>query len=66
MLGVLKVEICVPRCHDRNRGKVPGVIVIVEVFRVNRLAPEVTHRLLSKEYVAATPALYHRLGSNSL
>jgi carboxymethylenebutenolidase len=47
-------------------GKVPGVIVIMEAFGVNKHIQEVTDRLSREGYVAVAPVLYHRLGSNPL
>ena len=43
-------------------GKVPGVIVIMGAFGVNRHIQEVTDNLPRDGYVAVAPVLYHRLG----
>jgi carboxymethylenebutenolidase len=47
-------------------GKVPGVIVVMEAFGVNKHIQAVTDRLSREGYVAVAPVLYHRLGSNPL
>ena len=52
--------------QPETTGKVPGVIVIMEAFGVNKHIQEVTDKLSRESYVAMAPVLYHRLGSNPL
>jgi carboxymethylenebutenolidase len=50
--------------QPETTGEVPGVIVIMEAFGVNKHIQEVTDKLSREGYVAVAPVLYHRLGSN--
>ncbi|MGH8068946.1 MAG: dienelactone hydrolase family protein [Candidatus Entotheonellia bacterium] len=52
--------------QPETTGKVPGVIVIMEAFGVNKHIQEVTATLSREGYVAVAPVLYHRLGSHPL
>jgi carboxymethylenebutenolidase len=52
--------------QPETTGKVPGVIVIMEAFGVNKHLQEVTDNPSRRGYVAVAPVLYHRLGSNPL
>jgi carboxymethylenebutenolidase len=52
--------------QPETTGKVPGVIVIMEAFGVNKHIQEVTDNLFKEGFVAVAPVLYHRLGSNPL
>jgi carboxymethylenebutenolidase len=58
----MRVYLSQPETTDR----VPGVIVIMEAFGVNKHIQEVTDKFSRAGYVAVAPALYHRLGSNPL
>ena len=52
--------------QPETTGKVPGVIVVMEAFGVNKHIQEVTATLAREGYVAVAPVFYHRLGSNPL
>jgi carboxymethylenebutenolidase len=52
--------------QPETAGKVPGVIVIMEAFGVNKHIQEVTDKFSREGYVVVAPVLYHRLGSNPL
>jgi Dienelactone hydrolase family len=47
-------------------GQVPGLLVTVGAFGVNKHTQEVTDKLAHEGYAAVAPVLYHRLGSNPL
>jgi carboxymethylenebutenolidase len=52
--------------QPEGTGTVPGVLVIMEAFGVNKHIQEGTDKLPREGYVAVAPVLYHRLGSNPL
>jgi carboxymethylenebutenolidase len=52
--------------QPETAGQVPGVLVIMEAFGVNKHIQGVTDKLAREGYVAVAPVLYHRLGSNPL
>jgi dienelactone hydrolase len=52
--------------QPETTGQVPGLLVIMEAFGVNKHIQEVTDKLTREGYVAVAPVLYHRLGSNPL
>jgi carboxymethylenebutenolidase len=52
--------------QPETTGKVPGVLVIMEAFGVNKHIQEVADKLSREGYVAVAPVLYHRLGFNPL
>jgi carboxymethylenebutenolidase len=58
----MRVYLSQPETAD----KVPGMIVIMEAFGVNKHIQEVTDKLSRDGYVAVAPVLYHRLSSNPL
>ena len=47
-------------------GKVPGGIVIMEAFGVNKHSQKVADKLPTEGYEAVAPVLYHRVGSNPI
>jgi len=52
--------------QPETAAKVPGIVVIMEAFGVNKHIQEGTDRLSREGYVAVAPVLYHRLGSHPL
>jgi dienelactone hydrolase len=52
--------------QPETTDKVPGILVIMEIFGVNKPIQEVTDRLSREDDVAVAPVLYHRLGANRL
>jgi carboxymethylenebutenolidase len=50
--------------QPETTGKVPGVLVIMEAFGVNKHTQAVTDKLAREGHVAVAPVLYHRLGAN--
>jgi dienelactone hydrolase len=47
-------------------GQVPGLLVTVGAFGVNKYTQEVTDKLAHEGYATVAPVLYHRPGSNPL
>ena len=50
--------------QPKTTDKVPGIIVMMGVFGVNKPNQDVADQRSGEDYVTVAPALYHRLGSN--
>jgi carboxymethylenebutenolidase len=52
--------------QPETAAEVPGVVVIMEAFGINKHIQDITDRLSREGYVVVAPVLYHRLASNPL